>query len=392
MTDSAEVTTRRCPACGETVPAAVFCGECGAELRRPVSDRSVLLRPRVYAADPHEKVWAPWVSSTFFPRLPAARRRPFGLGLILVVIAIIALGGMRANGPLGVTAVLGVPLLFLIYVWQSDCLRDIPLRVLAVAAVLGLAFGVGWWLVAAKLLAGSYGVSTGSAFSLTFYVLDVGWLLGAGGGVLMVVPAVVARLFPMDPRESLDGFVIGAFGALWYSVAATTTIVAPQFVEGLLEEQSAGRMLQDSIRSGLVIPLVTVAVGGMVGLRLWFTPDTRRDPKRARRALTVLALLGAAVYIAVWTVDMLALPRLAGIVIGLGLAALALLATRCAVQIALLHEKPDPSSGIPELCVDCERVVPDLPFCSACGVATRASSRTSRRLRREVPPVSLAVP
>ena len=66
---------------------------------------------------------------------------------------------------------------------------------------------------------------------------------------------------------------------------------------------------------------------------------------------------------------------------------LALLLVRCAVQIALLHEAPDPATGAPVLCVHCERVVPDMPFCSACGAAARASSRTSRRMRRESPPV-----
>lgn len=388
MTAHQEVTTRPCPACGQTVPDAVFCGECGAEPGGPLSPRSVLLRPGVYAADPRETVWSPGVGSAFFPRLPAPVRTPFRLGLLLVLIAILVLAAARVNGPLGVTATIGWPLLFLIYVWQSDAFRDIPLRVLAVVAVLGIAFGAGWWLLAAKLLAGSYGVSTGSAFALAG-VLDVGWLIAAVGAVLMVLPAVVGRVFRMPVRESLDGFVVGTFGALWYSVAATTTIVAPQFAEGLLEEHSVGRMLQDSITLGIVSPLVAAGTGGLVGLRLWFTPDTRRgrDPKRARRALTLLTALAAPGYLAVWTVDSLGLPRPVDIALKLALAALALVAIRCAVQIALLSEKPDQASGEPVLCPLCEKVVPDLPFCSSCGAATRASSRTSRLLRRQRPPV-----
>lgn len=383
-----EVETRRCPACSETVPAAAFCGECGAESGLPVSFWNVLLRPRVYAAEPREKVWTPAISSTLFPRLTAKRRAPFRLGMMLVVIAIVVFAGLRLNGPLSVTAAVGWPLFGLIYAWQGDVVRDIPPRIIGVVSVLGLVFGVGWWFVGARLLADSYGVSTGSAFALKG-VLDVGLFLTAGGAVLMIVPAFVARLLPMESRESLDGFVIGAFGALWYAVATTATIVGPQLAEGLIEGQGAGRMLHEALSYGVVTPVVTAAVGGLIGLRLWFTPDSRtgRDPTPARRMLTLLTLVAAPGYLAVWVVDWLSLPMAVDIALKIGLAGLALLTIRCAVQIALLWEQADSASGEPELCVHCDRVVPELPFCSACGAAARASSRSSRRLRRDFPPV-----
>lgn len=58
------------------------------------------------------------------------------------------------------------------------------------------------------------------------------------------------------------------------------------------------------------------------------------------------------------------------------LAVLALLTVDCAVQIALLQEEPDPAGGESVLCVHCLKVVPDEPFCVACGAAARASSRS----------------
>lgn len=387
MTAPDAVDTRQCPACGKTVPAAAFCGECGAESAIPVGFWAALLRPRVYAADPRQRVWTPAIASTLLPRITAQRRRPYQLGMLLVLIAIIALGILRVNGPLVVTAVIGWPLLGLVYAWQSDAVRDIPVRILATVSVLGVVFGVGWWLLAASVLAGSYGVSTGSAFALTGQ-LDVGLRLTAGGAVLMVVPAFVARLMPMRSRESMDGFAIGVIGALCYAVASTTTIVAPQFVEGLFDEQSAGHMLIGALRYGVITPIVTAATGGLIGLRLWFTADTRsgRDPTPARRALTLLTLVAAPGYLAVWSEEWLGLPVAANMAIKLGLVVVALLTIRCAVQIALLWEKPDPAAGEPVLCVHCQRVVPELPFCSACGAAARASSYTSRRVRREHPP------
>ncbi len=384
-----EVTTRQCPACRQTVPAAQFCGSCGADAAAPVDALRTLLRPNVYATAHRETVWTPRVSSTYLPRVPGRMRRPFRLGMILVLIVIVALAAMRSGGPLGVTvATIGWPLLFFIYVWQTDVVRDLPVRILVAAMVLGVALGVGWWLLAATWLANAYDVSTGSAHMLAD-VLDVGFLITAGGAVLLVVPAVVTRVFPVPVRESLDGFVVGAFGALWYLTASTATIVGPQFAEGLIEDQTLGRMVSDAITHGVVAPIVTIAGGGLVGMSLWFRPNRApgRNPKRARRALTLCTVAGAPLYLAVWTIDAAVESRWLIVAIRLALAVLALILVRCAVQIALLNEEPDPATGEPVLCVHCEKVVPDMPFCSACGAAARASSRTSRRRRRESPPV-----
>jgi len=383
-----DVITGQCPACHSVVPVAGFCGECGARVGAPVTRLSTLLRPSVFATAHRETLWLPRVSSTLFPRFPGRQRRPFRIGLIVVLIALIVCSLARFTGPAGVFTTIGWPLLFLIYVWESDAFGDIPARIMVAATVIGIATGAGWWLAAGTVLAGNYGVSTASSLALT-KVIDTGFLITLGGTALMLVPAVVGRLFPMTVRESLDGFVVGAFGALWYQTAATTTTLAPQFAEGLMREKSSMRILADSLTYGVATPLATTAAGGLVGLSLWFRPDRRerRDPRRARTALTVCTVVAVAIYVGVWAVDAQGYPRVVDVSLKLGLALLALLTTRGAVQIALLHEAPDPWTGEPLLCVHCERVVPDLPFCSACGVAARASSRTSRRLRHEKPPV-----
>jgi len=386
--DGDDVPTRVCGACESVVPAARFCGECGAESDRPVSRWSVLLRPRVYATAHRENIWLPRLSSTLFPRCSGDIRRPLRFGLILVTIAIVVLSLLRMNGPLAVTATLGWPLLGTIYIWQSDGFRDIGLRIYAIAMVLGIAFGVGWWLTAGKMLAASYGVSTATSLQVIAVINSI-VLLNLGGAALMVLPAFVARLVRVPVRESLDGFIVGAVGALWYSIAATTTIQAPQFAEGLLEEHSAGRMFQDWATNGIVVPVVATAAGGLVGLSLWFRPNRRpgRSARHARGSLTVATVLAFGLYVAVWLVDAQAPPLLVDIAAKLALTVAALVTIRAAIQVALLHESPDPASGQPLLCVHCNKVVPDLPFCSSCGAAARASSRTSRRLRHEYPPV-----
>jgi rRNA maturation endonuclease Nob1 len=80
------------------------------------------------------------------------------------------------------------------------------------------------------------------------------------------------------------------------------------------------------------------------------------------------------------------------LVIHLAVALLTVLALRIVVHMALLREKHDPITQEPLLCEDCGHVVPDMAFCPACGVATRASSRTSRAARRHARPVRIEPP
>lgn len=375
-----------CPACLESVPDATFCGNCGAGLVAPVTRWNVMLRPTVYATAHRERIWTPRVSSSYLPRLAGPMRTPFRIALLIVLIVMIACAFLRLNGIGGVTATLGWPLIFLIYVWETDVFRDIRPRIMVVSMVLGIASGVGWWLVGGKWLAGAYGVSTGEGLLLA-QVLNVGFLLTLGGTVLMLLPALISRFIPVPRREALDGFVVATFGALWYQTASTTTVVAPQFAEGLINEQSTGRMFQDAITYGVVDPITTTAAAGLLGLVLWFTPRPDPNGRRARWGLIGCAALGVLLYLSVWLVESFGLDPVPEVALKIGQSVLALLLVRCAVQMALLHETPDPATGEPILCVHCERVVPDMPFCCACGAAARASSRTSRRLRRENPPV-----
>jgi hypothetical protein len=97
MTTGEHVISRQCPACRCTVPAAVFCGQCGADLEAAVTTRGVMLRPRVFAAAPREPVVVPRMTSSLFPRLPASARKPFRLALILLLGAMVVLSALRAN-------------------------------------------------------------------------------------------------------------------------------------------------------------------------------------------------------------------------------------------------------------------------------------------------------
>ena len=109
-----------------------------------------------------------------------------------------------------------------------------------------------------------------------------------------------------------------------------------------------------------------------------------------RAVLLLFSLLVASLYGAVWVMEAARLPQITQLVFHLVLALVAMFGLRVAVQMALLREAHDPATGQPVLCVHCDRIVPEMPFCPFCGAASRASSRLSRRLRKESPPVPTA--
>lgn len=384
---AADVETRACPACHSTVPSAAFCGRCGAELSASPEYWRVLLRPKTFAAAPREPITLPMVTSSLFPHVPQPARAPFRLGLFLLVLALVSFAALRLLGPLVTVAALGVPLLFGLYLWQSGVLRDTPNHALALTTLIGAGFGVGWVLLTGGLVARSYGIPMAAGFVLQ-HLLGVGLAISLGGAILMVLPAVIVRLLRPQTRESLDGFVIGALGALSFTAAATIARLAPQFTAGLIDNVRPLRLFVEAALYGLAIPLTATAAGGLIGIMLWFRPGQRagRHPRRIRIALRAFTVLVICLYTAVWVIDAARLPRIPQLMLHLGVTMLALIAVRTAMQMALLHERPDDCTEQPLLCVHCERVVPDMPFCPACGAAARASSRSSRLARRRSPP------
>ncbi len=395
MSSSDEVSTRECPACRSTVPEAAFCGHCGANLHAPATKWSMLLRPRIFAAAPREPLPVPHITSTLFPRLAVPARRPFRLALVLLLVAMLGFAALRANMPMGAVAVLGAPVIFVLYLWQSDAFRDIPARALVIAALTGAGTAVVWWVVAGRLLSSSFGVTAAAGQALLNALASAGLTANLGGAVLMVLAPVVVRLLRVPVNDALDGFVIGAVGTLSHMAAATITWMMPQIAAGLLDPEGSLRLFEDAITYGVVDPLISVSLGGLVGLSLWFTPN-RAGPqhRNARTVLTICTVAAAALYAGVWMVDALTPPVLAAhqqefleLAVNLVLAVLALLTARFGVQIALLHGAPGTVTGRPLLCVECEKVVPDMAFCPACGAAALAASATSRRMRRESPAV-----
>ena len=371
---------RECPGCRAAVPAGSFCGNCGAENGASTGTWRLWLRPRTFAVAPRERVAWPLITSSLFPHLSEQSRNPFRHGLFLLLAMLTAFSMLRLLGPLVTVMSLGVPLLFLVYVWRSGALADISTPALALSAVLGAGLSTAWWLWTGDVVASAYGVPLGAASQLQT-ALGIGMAITTVGAVLMVLPPVAVRALRLPIRGSLDGFLIGALGALAYSAAGTITWLGPQFTAGLLDNFSRWRLLEEAFLYGLFDPLIAAAAGGTVGLALWFRPARRisHEPRQLRIMLWVFAVICLGIYLGIYLVDNEELPRPWEMTINTALTAVALVVLRSAVQLALLREAPDPRTDRTLRCEHCGQAVPDMPFCQVCGAAFRASSESSRR-------------
>ncbi len=378
--------TVRCPRCRADVPAGNFCGVCGTDLNAGSGDAPQRLRPGAFGAAASERVLVPHFASAIFPHLPGRSRRPFRVTLLVGLLALAVSVAVKLPAAGIAVSALGLPLVFVLYLHTSRLDRDIARTSLVLAAALGAALGAGWVLLTGGLVARTYDVSISAGLAL-HHLIGEGVGIPATGMTLMLLPAVVLRFTRPGTRESLDGFVIGALGALVFTTAATLARLAPQFTTGLFAHvRPVQGLIVEVLMTGVTIPVTAAAAGGIAGLLLWFTPGGPHD----RRVRLLLALLTAAVLLvhtAVGVVDIVGLPQMVMLAIHVSAAVLAVLVLRVALQLALLHETHDPiRQDQPLLCIQCEMVVPDMAFCPACGSATRASTRTSRNERRSVRP------
>ena len=391
MTAAADVPTVRCPRCASEVPEGNFCGCCGCNLATQAGEASQWLRPRTFGASPSERVLRPHLLSSLFPQLPVRSRRPFLIIIGLGTMSLLGFVLLRMPAAGVAVSALGLPLLFALYLRATGLAIGAFRPLLALAVALGAVLGVAWVLVSGGLVARSYGVPMAVGLAL-HHLVGAGFAIPVSGMLLMAVPVVVARLLRRTPGEALDGFAIGAMGALAFSATATLTRLAPQFTAGLVVPyRPLSGLLVEALLCALTIPLTAAAAGGMVGMLLWFThpaADTAKDhPGGVRLAIALLTGLALLAHAALGVVDIIALEQFWTALAHLVMAGVVLMALRAAMQLGLLHEAHDPGHAEePILCEYCEMVVPDMAFCPACGVAARASSRRSRRGRREARP------
>ena len=391
-TEPAVAATMVCPACRVEVPAGIVCGRCGAHLNPDRGDGPQWLRLWNHAAAPGEHVLRPALTSSLFPHLPRRSRAPFRWGLLAVLVALIGFTLLKLPAAMIAVGALGGPLLFVAYLREADALRDLPVRLLAIVVLIGIGTGVLWVLLTGQAVARSYGIPLEAGIAGTRLVRQ-GLAMPLATTVLLLASAAIARMLRPPTRESLDGFMIGALGALSFTAAATLTRLAPQLPARLIARtRPLDSLLVEATLRGVAVPLTAAAVGGLIGAAVWFVRPTARSDRyrwRVRALIAAFMLAVLAVYAVAGFTDVAGLPQLQQLGVHLTVTLVALTLLRIGLHLALLHEAHDPMTGEPVLCPHCEQVVPDMAFCPACGVASRASSRSSRRARRLYRPLPI---
>ena len=378
--------TLECPYCGVVVPDAGFCGACGAHLVHEGFRGSQRLHS--YTAFPDEPVIRISPVSSLFPHLSHRAKAPFraALGVIVVLLVIFAVAGTAA--PLAAVCAFGVPLLFILYLFEVDPYEGSFLFPTGICVLLGAGLGAGWALIAGPHVDRTLQISP--LFSLTSGSALVAAVVVPGvAQVLMCVPGTVVWLMQRKRMESLDGFVAGATGALGFTFAATITLLSPWLGNGQLLHEPVTTSLAQAVFRGLSWPLISAMVTGLIGAAMCVT--SRQQPTAARgRWLTspALALLFALVIqVGLGFAAQAILPPTVLILTNLAAIAIVIIVMRVVLHHVLLHGAHGAVIGPPRVCAQCSHLVPAMPFCPNCGVADRA---IARHRRSSAPPPSPA--
>ena len=285
--------------------------------------------------------------------------------------------------PVLATSVVGLPVLLAVYLREINIRRSLLGRYLALAAVSALGLGVGWALIAGPIVVDAYYDEIGGQLGVAELFL-CGVAIPMTFALVLVAPAALVRALDRSGRESLEGFTVGAVGSTVVNAAATATLLAPQVAMGVSGGgQPVHSLLAQAMVEGVAWPLGSVAIGGVFGIALWFTPKDNA-PRRHRRTTVVLAaLIGASAFsIAMGLVDVAPIPMSVYLALQLPITLVAVLAVRIVITDALLNEATDDTDGDRLRCAECDHIVVSMGFCSECGVALGASSRTSRAARQ----------
>ena len=381
--DAPDAGRVECPACGRAVPDGAFCGACGAHLSGTAA--ASVHRRYAYAADPAQHVLHPSIVSTLFPHLPHRQRRPFQIAVGLTLLLLVVLSLARLTGPAIAVAALGIPLIYLLYLYQVEVYEDEPVLIVGATLVLGVVVGAVWAYVTGpritQILLGdsTFGVTAGN-------VALGGVVLPLAAQALMLLGALA--LYPRRRYdEALDGFTFGAAGALGFTLAGTIVTLLPTLHQGFQSSVPVGSNLLDTLRQGLLAPLINASTTGLLAGALWL----RRGPIRRLRFHAIAVSWGAVligvvvlrVYLGLVSVLLLdPLREAAAQVIAL---VLLIVWVRVAIHQMLLTEAVETPIGPDMPCSHCHFVVPRMAFCAHCGIATRATPKAgSGRAHRVV--------
>lgn len=352
-----------CPSCGNSVPAGRYCVVCGQTLGDETARRR-------FSAAPHQHVWMPSPTSTFFPALPRVEMRRFNAAAGAGIVLMVGLAAARLFPLAIVMAAILVPLLTVMYVYDVDLYEDEPVRVVAFTMLWGFAAGIVVTILARSFISNGAGALVERDAATTIARGVIVPMLGFGA--ILAGPLFLLRY----PRfnDVLDGVTFGVSAAVSFAGAQLLVQSSDFFAAGLRPFGSVATWIVRVLQLGVGTPLLVGAAVGGACASLWLR---YRAPVRDRSALGALGAPAVAIGLAVAALaaaalaqetltDWQVLPVL--IVLDAG----ALIWLRRAIHLGLMEEAGEHPIGPAITCPNCGNETAHHTFCSACGVSLQA--------------------
>ncbi|HET9104823.1 MAG TPA: zinc ribbon domain-containing protein [Solirubrobacteraceae bacterium] len=342
---------------------------CGAPLGDQPEAAGPSRRRGQFAAAPNEPLNLPALVSSLFPHLPRRSMAAFRIVLAAGLIVVLVLGALRLFPVALIAGAVLLPLVTLLYLWDTDIYEDEPMQVVILTMVWGAIAGVITGVIG-QGLSGSVATLSPDEGSI---VLDQGIIVPLIGMVLTLLgPLALLRYRRFN--DVLDGVTFGAGAGAAFAAGEVITYSFSILSGGLRPSGSVLPMLGRLGTIALTIPVLEMAVIGAVGGGLWLQ---FRAPVRDREALGVLgnplaALLAAAVLIAVgFSLEPLMDTGLWLLCLAV-LDVIALLWLRRVIHLGLLEEAAEIPIGPSITCANCGEPTPRHTFCINCGISLQA--------------------
>ncbi|HKW70645.1 MAG TPA: PrsW family glutamic-type intramembrane protease [Candidatus Dormibacteraeota bacterium] len=354
-----------CPHCGSVVPEESFCGHCGAHLTSGSTRRT-----HAFTAVPSERVVRLAIISTLFPHLPRRSSGAFQVALVAGATLVILLAVFHLFAPATVAAVLLLPVLYLMYLYEVEVYETEPWLVIgatmAVGALLGIAFTT---------------LTGGTLSELALTDDRTAGLLLSGVAVPVLTQALMLAgpLFLYQFRRRfwhpLDGLTFGAASGLGFSLASSVTTFWPLLTEPLVASGSPLDWALRLIRAGLFLSLINACTTALVAASVWLHRYDRRRTHPWHTSILATLVIALAVRVAVGIAGFLTDELIVDITVLAVVAFGLLLYLRVVIHDALLVEGAEHEIGPETQCPECHQVVSTMAFCPNCGAARTAQPK-----------------
>jgi hypothetical protein len=316
------------------------------------------------------------LATTLFPHLSRGRGAMFVWYLLAGVALTVALVALNLFASAAAVAVLLLPVLYLLYLYEARVYADRPWLVLALAFGLPLVLGVILTLFLGTVITGLALAGDQNLRLLLELVVDPALALLA----TLVGPLLLLSRRTFD--EVLDAVTFGATSGLAFALGQTGVAVWPLLTGRVVSEGVPAQWTLLLLRQGVLLALFSMATASLLSTAVWIGRRAARKRLDDRWLWSPPVMVAVALAARIVVAAMGLSPRLLLDVVGVAVVVFLLfLYLRLVVHNALLEEGLELEIGPTAPCPECHRAVPAMLFCPACGVARSAAPKPASSKR-----------